>query len=55
MLMKSDLYWHVIPNPKSLQNPDSFLMTYERRRGNAVLLLLLLFLNCLYTYQLLLD
>lgn len=29
MLMKSDLYWHVIPNPKSLQNPDSFLITWK--------------------------
>lgn len=28
MLMKSDLYWHVIPNPKSLQNPDSFWITW---------------------------
>ena len=27
MLMKSDWYWHVIPNPKSLQNPVSFFMT----------------------------
>ena len=27
MLMKSDRYWHVIPNPKSLQNPVSFFMT----------------------------
>lgn len=27
MLMKSDLYWHVMPNPKSLQNPVSFLIT----------------------------
>lgn len=28
MLRKSERYWHVIPNPKSLQNPASFLWIY---------------------------
>ena len=27
MLWKSDRYWHVIPKPKSLQNPVSFCIT----------------------------
>lgn len=29
MLMKSDLYWHVMPNPKSRQNPVSWLITWD--------------------------
>lgn len=29
MLMKSDLYWQVMPKPKSLQKPVSFLITYR--------------------------
>lgn len=31
MLMKSDLYWHVIPKPRSLQNPVSFFITYQKK------------------------
>lgn len=30
MFMKSDLYWQVMPKPKSLQKPVSFLITYRR-------------------------
>lgn len=30
MLRKSDLYWHVIPKPSSLQNPVSFFITYQK-------------------------
>lgn len=33
MLMKSDLYWHVIPKPKSRQNPDSFRITWTKPKS----------------------
>lgn len=32
MLIKSDRYWHVMPNPKSRQNPFSFFITWNRRK-----------------------
>lgn len=32
MFMKSDLYWQVMPKPKSLQKPVSFLITYRGER-----------------------
>lgn len=32
MFMKSDLYWQVMPKPKSLQKPVSFLITYRSER-----------------------
>lgn len=33
MLMKSDLYWQVMPKPKSLQKPVSFLITYRKEEN----------------------
>lgn len=35
MLMKSDRYWQVMPNPKSLQNPVSFLITWEKKQSGV--------------------
>lgn len=32
IFMKSDLYWQVMPKPKSLQKPVSFLITYRREK-----------------------
>lgn len=36
MFMKSDLYWQVIPKPKSLQNPVSVLITCRERNPKLV-------------------
>lgn len=35
MFMKSDLYWQVMPKPKSLQKPVSFLITYGERNSKS--------------------